>query len=186
MFAVIANGIQTICKTQRKLDMILAVYPYPKFCKCATEEEGRAWLRQHSRGNFSSNVTKYGTTSQTGYAQVEYFIWNDTAYYNIDTSRIGYLRVVTGNDMSVDARANLIKVCIKNIHLNDMSIMSHCIAIRRILKVIGSFVDVDIIVPDMSIYLAATKYTGKNYMIKGLQRDIDSRLGGVSFTVREK
>lgn len=39
MFAVVANGIQTICKTQRQLDYILAVYPYPKFKKCYTEEE---------------------------------------------------------------------------------------------------------------------------------------------------
>ena len=59
------------------------------------------------------------------------------------------------------------------------------VAVRRILKILGEYADVDIIVPDISIYLAATKYTGKNYMVRGLQQDIQNRLGAVSFTVRE-
>jgi hypothetical protein len=59
------------------------------------------------------------------------------------------------------------------------------IAIRRILIILGTIIDVDVIVPDISVYLAATKYTGRNYMIKGLQKDIADRIGGVSFTVRE-
>jgi hypothetical protein len=186
MYALVANGIQAICKTQRKLETMIAIYAYPKFCKCNTEDEARAWIRKHSRPDYANKFSRYGTTSENGYAQVEYFISKECIYYNVDTSRLGFVKVCNkGNNTSIDARSNLIKVKISNIGVDDRSIVSHVIAIRRILIILGTIIDVDVIVPDISVYLAATKYTGRNYMIKGLQKDIADRIGGVSFTVRE-
>lgn len=185
MFAVVANGIQTICRTQRQLSSIIAVYPYPKFQKCATEEEAREWLRKNARSINSAIYDKYGNTSVWGFAQIEYFISQNNIYYNIDTRKLGVIRVRPASDVKVDARQELVKVKVCNVRLDDNLIESHVVAVRRILKILGEYADVDIIVPDISIYLAATKYTGKNYMVRGLQQDIQNRLGAVSFTVRE-
>lgn len=186
MFAVVANGIQKICTSQRALDLIMAIYPYPKIAKCRNEEEAREWLRRHSRSSSSRNIKKYGDTANRGYASVEYFIYDNNIYYNIDTTLLGYLKIEnTADNVVIDARPNLIKVQITNLAVKDELIIGHVIAIRRILKIIGEFIDIDIVVPDMSIYLAATAYKGQNYMIKGLQKDIATRLGGVSFTVKE-
>ena len=69
--------------------------------------------------------------------------------------------------------------------MDDLKISSHIIAIKRVLNLLGSYVDVDITVPDMSVYLAITKYKGNNYIIHSLKNDFEKRLGGVSFTIKE-
>lgn len=51
---------------------------------------------------------------------------------------------------------------------------------------LGGFVDINLVVPDISIYLAIKQYSGKNYVIKGLQQTIAQRLGAVSITIREE
>jgi hypothetical protein len=186
MFAVIANGMQAVCKTQRKLDSILAVYPYPKFCRCSTEEEARKWLAANARAPYDPSFKKYGDTAKSGYAVVEYYIWDNTIYYNVYTGSIGFIKVFPDDGVKIDARPELLKIKVSGVRVNDLSISSHCVAIRRILKILGNIIDIDITVPDISVYLAAAKYTGKNHFIRGLQRDIADRLGGVSFTVSEK
>lgn len=185
MFAVVANGIQRICKTQRQLDFIIAVYPYAKFQKCKDEDEAREWLRRNTRKYNSLRHVKYGNTSTTGYAQIEYFIADDNIYYNIYTSKVGYIRIQADESTKVDSRYDLLKVKICNVKLDDSLINHHVIAIRRILRLLGDFIDVDIIVPDISVFLALTKYSGKNYIIRGAQKEIATRLGGVSLTIKE-
>lgn len=184
MFAVVANGIQTICKTQRQLDYILAVYPYPKFKKCSTEEEAREWIKQNTRQFNIIKYSHYGNTAISGYAIIEYFIANNNVYYNIRTEKVGYIKIQADNDIKVDSRKSLLKVKVCNVRLDNSLIAHHVIAIRRILKLLGSYIDVDIIVPDISIFLALTKYSGKNYIIKGIQKEIASRLGAVSITIK--
>ena len=183
MFAVVANGIQTICKTQRQLDYILAVYPYPKFKKCYTEEEARNWIRVNKRQFNAIKYSKYGDTATFGYATIEYFITNNNIYYNIKTEKVGYIKIQADNDIKVDSRKSLLKVKVCNVRLDDSLIAHHIIAIRRILKLLGEYRDIDIVVPDISIFLALTKYSGNNYVIRGCQRDIASRLGAVSITI---
>ena len=187
MYAVVANGIQTICKTQRQLDTIAAIYPYPKFRKFKEETEAREWLRQNTRSMNIISYNQYGETVSSGYAKIEYFIDADCVYYNIRTEKVGFIKIwCDEEDVKIDARRNLIKVRVCNLQLNNKLIFHHILAIRRILKLIGEYLDVDFVVPDSSILIAATKYTGSNYIIKGLQRDIAERLGGVSFTVKER
>ena len=186
MFAVVANGIQTICKTQRALGTIIALYPYPKFQKCSTYEEAREWIRKHSRTFTSLKRERYGDVGYCGYARIEYFIVNGFSYYNIYTRRVGQLRIDSSEYIHVDNRRNLIKVKITDTMLDDDLIQHHVIAITRILKLLGGFVDVDVVVPDVSIYLALTKYSGNDYVIRSFQRLQQSRLGGFSVTVRER
>ena len=164
----------------------MSIYPYPKFQKCFSEEEAREWLREHSRVITSEDRELYGNVVCCGYARVEYFIHGGITYYNVYTKRVGYLRIDPTEHISVDNRRELIKIKVKDTVLDDYIIQHHIIAINRILKLIGDFVDVDVVVPDLSIYLAAVKYTGKDYSIRSLQRIISNRLGGFSVTVREK
>lgn len=187
MFAVVANGMQTICYTQRQLDTILAIYPYPKFRKFSDEDTAMEWLRANTRVNDLLRYNQYGETMTRGFASVEYFIANNSIYCNVRTKKVGFIRVWTEDEnVKVDARPNMIKIKICNVVLDDEMIAHHILAIRRILRVLGEYVDVDIVLPDVSVYLAATKYKGSNYIIRGFQNDLRSRLGGVSFTIKER
>lgn len=185
VFAVIASGIQTICKTMRQVDTIVALYPYPKFKKVRDEVEARVWLRENTRKMNCLTFSKYGSTATAGYARIEYFISNNEIFYNIDTRKVGYIKVLASEEVSVDARATILKVKVRNVCLDNSMIAHHIIAIKRILKILGEYIDVDITVPDVSIFLALTRYTGNNYLIKGIQRDIEVRLGAVSITVKD-
>lgn len=184
MYALVANGIQTICRTQRQLDTMLAIYQYPKFAKCSTEEEALAWIRRHSRHVSAMCSRHYGDTSSKGYAVLRYAIKDNAVYAVLETNLLGYIRVESqSDDVRVSCSRDVIYINVIGVVLDDGMIAHHIIAIRRLLRIIGEYVDVDIVVPDMSVYLAATKYKGKNYIIKVMQKDIMSRLGGVSFTV---
>lgn len=187
MFAVVANGIQTICRTQRALDRIIAIYPYPKFAKCKTIEEARAWIMRNTRVFDNMNHHHYGNTSSSGYATIRYEITGNSIIYNIDTKRVGYIRVPTDDkDVAVDSRFDKLNVVISNVVLRNDLITHHIIAIRRILKLLGDYIDVDIVIPDISIFLAITKYSGRNYIILGLQNDIAERVGALSLTIEEE
>lgn len=70
MYAVVANGICAICKTQSQLEAIIAVYPYPKFRKVYSEEEGREWIRRHNRSRNDYKFENYGNTFGSGYVSV--------------------------------------------------------------------------------------------------------------------
>lgn len=185
MFAVVANGIQTICKTQRQLDNILALYTYPKFQKFNREEDALKWIRQHSRVSWSNIYKQYGDTSGAGFLEIKYEIQNNTIAYNIDTEQLGYIGAISDDkDVAIRNGRTSIDIIVSNVVLDDLKISSHIIAIRRVLRLLGPYVDIDVLLPDMSVYLAITEYKGKNYIIRGLKQDIASRLGGVSFTVR--
>lgn len=184
MFAVVANGFQGVCKTQRHLDMVLALYTYPKFRKVNTEEEAFKWIRENSRSFHSNRCVQYGNTASTGFLNVRYKIVDNRIEYNVDTNQVGFVNTINSNkDVIIRSGPNNFDVIIENVVLQDEKITSHIIAIKRILSVIGDYVDVNVMVPDMSVYLAITKYRGSNYIIQSLQRDIDNRLGGISFTV---
>ena len=187
MFAVVANGLQTICKTQRQLDNILALYTYPKFAKVSTEEEALRWIREHTRGVTVNYHKQYGETADFGFLNVTYEVHDseNSIHYHIDSEQLGYITAFNDDkDVAVRSGRTSTDVIVSNIVLDDMKISSHIIAVRRILMIIGSYVDVNIILPDMSVFLAITKYKGKNYNIRGLQKEIASRLGGVSFSVK--
>lgn len=183
MFAIVANGYQGICKTQRQLDAIIAIYPYPKFRKFHTTEEARQWIRMNQRSIQNTDIVNYGDTSSAGYATVKYQIRKDEVLYEVDTRLLGFVKIQQTDKVLVEARPRSLVVRYLGLALNDDLIMHHIIAIRNIMRFMGGFVDLDICVPDISIYLALTKYRGKNYMLKSAQHDMAKRLGAVAITV---
>jgi hypothetical protein len=72
----------------------------------------------------------------------------------------------------------------QKVNTDDSLISGHMTAIYQGLHLIGDFADVDIIVPDFSIFFAVTQYTGNSRYIIKVQDLIKDRLGSVSFTLK--
>lgn len=187
MYAIIASGKTTICNSQSDLQKIITIYPYAKYKFVENESQALEWIRQNQRGMYGTRVSQFGGTCQSGFIQVEYFIDGENLYYNIDLRKFGRSKVLPDEEAGilVDNREQYIKIKVINTVLNNMLISHHCIAIQRLLYIVGEFVDVDFIVPDMSVYIALTSYKGKDSTIKRIQDYIGNRVGGVSFTVKE-
>jgi hypothetical protein len=185
LFAVVANGYSGVCRSIRQLELVKAIYPYPKFVRVDTEQEAMSWLSRQSRGRWKNTISNYGNTAKTGFAVVEYFISDNNIYYNVYTDRLGFIKIAGQDDVLVDARRNLLKIVISNVVLNDVKITSHVIAVMRLFQLLGEYIDVNLIVPDVSVYLALTRYRGKSHVIKRCRDLIASRLGAVAMTIRE-
>lgn len=185
MYAFVGNGFQGIVKTQEALQVLLSLYPYPKFRKQSTEEEARKWLSINSRKYNNFKRDHYGDCCDTGFAKVEYFIYDGCLFYNIFTDKVGRLLVeAKDSDTSILRSPDNIAIKIKDTNLKEQLITHHCIALLKVLTLIGPYIDVDLVLPDMSILLAITAYTGSAYLIRSLQKTIKERIGGVSYTIR--
>lgn len=186
MYVFIANGYKGIIESKQTLDVLASIYPYPKYRKVRSREDAIRFMARYDRGAVQVSFDNYGNTDKKcGYADIVYVIDNKDLYINIDTSRVGFIRVNPSNfkDTVVDNRFNMVRIKISSINLNNELISDHCVAISSILNILGGFVDVTINIPDISIYLALTKYTGDSYIIKDVQNTIKTRLGGVSLTI---
>lgn len=186
MYAIVANGISKIVKTQREVELYAAIYPYPKFRKVSTEEEGYRFLRENSRKYNSLQHLSYGNLGVTGYMRIEYFIMDDGIYYNLYTEKLGFVKIKSQKGVKIDCRKDLIKVIVTDTRLNDFDVHQHLIAIKRILTIVGNYVNVDIIVPDISIFLAITQYKGNDYRVAGLRKLLATRLGSHGITVKQE
>lgn len=187
MYAVIASGRTKICNTRQELDLFKAIYSYVKYHYVETYAEGVEWIRQNQRDAYDVRVTNFGSSTNTGgFITIEYFITGTVILYNLDTSKFGRTYIIPDDDLvKVDNRPNLIKVKVCNTILDDMIIAHHVIAINRILRIIGEYADVNIVVPDISVYVAMTSYQGKDSTITCIREMLSRRIGGISFTVRE-
>lgn len=183
MYAVIASGIVRIVGTAEEVNILSAIYPYAKIHYAKTMDEAQQWILENSRKKYNTRVQKYGNTAWTRYIQIKYYISNNSIFYNLDIRKFGRTRIPLQDGILVDNRSNFIKVKVLNTYLNNMLIQHHALAIKRILTLLGDYCDVDIIVPDMSIYIAMTDYSGKDRILKSVSMQIKKRLGGVSFTV---
>ena len=116
---------------------------------------------------------------------MEYFICEDRVCYNFRTKKIGYLAIENNDDnVTVVNRAGVIKVTLRNIFLNDDIISNHLIAIWHGLKIIGEMIDVDVTVPDHSIFYALMTYKGTSKTINRVRSYIDNRFAKVSVSMK--
>lgn len=185
MYAFVSNEYKAIVQTQRKLDLLMSLYTYPQFKKCDTYEEAQAYLNKSTRKFIHSGIDKYGKRTDIGYISIQYFIDGNNILANIFTSKFGFIKLANvPKNVKQDASYDVLKIKICNVVLNNDLIAHHCIAITNLLKLIDDFVNVELILPDISIFLACTKYTGKNFAIKAAQDKIASRVGEVFYTIR--
>lgn len=184
-YAVVVPGISTVYERWSDVQRIIALYPYPKFRKFKTAEECWDFVKRNTYKRVYTDVVKYGDTFSELCVEMQYFIRHGAVYYNFKPKKTGYLALDCEDDsVEVINRINNIKVKMSNIELNDELITSHMIAIWHGLRIVGDFVDVNIIVPDHSIFYALMTYTGKNKIITRVRSYIDDRLANVSVTLK--
>lgn len=184
MYAVIASGVVRVVGTAEEVNILRAIYPYAKTHYAKTMEEAQQWIAMNSRRKYDTRVQKYGSTAWSRFIQITYFIADGSIFYNLDLTKFGRTRIDFEEGILVDNRPNFIKVKVLNTQLDNMLIQHHAIAVKRILTILGNYCDVDIVVPDMSVYIALTDYSGRDRILKSVKALIKERLGGVSFTVQ--
>lgn len=186
MFAFVSNEYRAVVKTQTQLNFLLSIYSYPTFKKVNTYDEAHQFFKEHERKWIDNSIKIFGKKqSKIGYISIEYFIDNENIYYNIYTNRFGNIRFNLPESIKYTIDGSLLKIKVENHNLSNAYIAHHCTAISYILKVVGKFINVDLILPNISVYMALTKYTGKNFSIKNAQRDINNHLGNVYYTIKQ-
>lgn len=184
-YAVIAPGIHTVCDKWEDVERITKLYPYPKYRKFRTTEECWNYVERYAYRRVYTDLNKYGDTFDKLYIRMEYFIRKDRVYYNFYTKKCGYITLVSDDENIVIENSNgVIKVIYMNLNLSEDRIVDHVIAIYHGLKVVGEMIDVDILVPDHSIFYALMTYKGKNRQIMRVREYIDRRMAKVSVSMK--
>lgn len=185
-YAVIVPGISTVFKDWKDVERICALYPYPKFRKFKTEEECWEYVRRHTTKRVYTDITKYGDTFDKLCVTMEYFICEDKVCYNFRTKSIGYIAIESKDEsVTITNRNGVIKATLNSIYLNADIISNHLIAIWHGLKIIGDYIDVDVKVPDHSIFYALMTYKGNNKTINRVRDFIDNRFAKVSVSMKD-
>lgn len=183
MFAVVAPGLKGIYEDPATIDKILALYPYTKFRKFATEEECWDFLNRFENNRGVEVITNFGDTFDFQHVVMTYYIHNSNLYYNFDTKGLGTLRL-SSDKAVIENRTNLVKAMLPNVIVNPNTISGHIIAIYHGIQLLGDYIDVEVVVPDHSIFYAMHSYTGDNRAIRRLRNYTAERVGKVSVTLR--
>lgn len=188
MYAFVSNEYKGIVYTQRQLDKLLGIFTYPEFKKVSTMEEADSYFLLKNRQQIESqHIYKYGKREGVDSLsiRVEYFIDDNSIYANLDTSKCGFIKFgELPDNVTQDATYDLIRLKIRNVNLDDRLIAHHCAAIQYIVRLIDPIISLEVELPDISVYLALTKYTGKNYVIKRTQSIIQKRYSPVCYTIK--
>lgn len=185
MFAFVSNEYQGILYDKQHVKLLSSIYSYPKVQYCRTEEECRDFIRKNPRHLYGDGKKKAGWKKDTAYIRVEYFVDDQTIYANLYTDHFGYVLLnIRDPNILQSASYDMIKLKISNVNVNDTSISSHCVAIQYIVQLLSPIVNVQIIVPDLSIYLALTEYTGRNAAIKRTKQLLNNRIGKVALLLK--
>lgn len=185
MYAFVSNEYRSIVYSQRQLDFLCSIYTYPQFKKVENELEAKRFFTKCNRKFIESGLNKYGRDTDIGYISIQYFVGDNNIYANVFTNNFGFIKLKDlPNNVKQDASYDLLKIKICNVRLDDRLISHHCIAISNILRLFDEYINIELMLPDISMYLACTKYRGKNYSINNLQGMLNSRMGNVFYTMR--
>lgn len=183
MYAVVAPGISGVYTNWSEVERIKALYPYPKWCKCNSEEEAQAWLRRNTYNKKLSSIYNYGNTFDNLYIDVKYKISTDCVYYVLDCKRIGNIRLHT--KAYIEYKGNNIYIKLPNIYLSNETIAGHMSALHNLLQIVGDYVDLNIELPYYAIFYCLTVYSrGNNRQVQLVKKLIDNRLGAVAFSLK--
>lgn len=184
-YGYVGGGIKTVLRSWEEVERLRIMHPYSSYRKRYTEEAAWKWVNSRGHINSTFSVNKYGETFKKHFMRMEYIISKNCVYYNFDFGSIG--RAILADLPSncvVENRTNLIKLKVNDVHLGD-SILDHLSAIHIGLDAIGPFYDIDIVVPDHSIFYALSIYDGEERRIRRVLTAISQRLGKVSLTLND-
>lgn len=186
MYAFVSNEYRSVVHTQRQLDFLCSIYSYPKFKMVNTMAEAKEFFNSNDRQFFTPSLNKYGKVDDIGYISIQYFIDGNNIYVNVFTKNFGFIKLSNiPSNVKQDASYDLLKLKICNVVLDNNLIAHHCTAIRNILSLFDSYINMELILPDVSVYLACTKYKGRNFSIQNLQGVLKSRMGVTFYTIKK-
>lgn len=184
-YGYVGPDLKTVFPSFKPIERLRILYPYSAYKKFDSEGAAWDWVQKRGSRKLFSNVRKYGDIFDHHYVTVEYFIQPDCVCYNIKTKDIGYIKVVSQDpDVSIENRTDVIKVRIRGLELNNDLIISHMIAIYQVLNLLGTFVDVELCVPDHSIFYALTRYTGSDRRLNKVLKYMKERKGNFAVTMK--
>ena len=180
------KGISLVTDNYSEIDLLQTLLPYSSYRKFYTHEEAYSFVSNKEVEDFEITMNTYGDVFDNLHVTVTYFITDEGLYFNIDTSKLGDVRFTsTSSDVVIENSFDNTRVYISSLKLDDDRISSHAIAIYKILQVIGDLLDVNIVVPNHSIYYMLTAYTGTKITISRLLRLIEQRSGNVAVTLNK-
>ena len=187
MWAFVSNEYQGIVKTKDTLKIYCLIYSYPSYKRVPDEKAGYEYIASKKRSFYHGLSKNMSWVKDSGHIRMEYFIQDNSVYANLYTDKFGYVYLSNKRrNMKQTVSFDLIKVKLENMMLKDNSIQSHCYAIMSILNLFSGFINVVIVVPDLSVFLALTQYTGKNKSVRMVQEELKCREGKVALVLNGK
>ena len=159
MYAVVAPGLHGIYYNWKDVERIHALYPYAKWGKFYNEQDAQEFIKRNTNHHVVKQLYNYGDTLSDLYIDAKYKITNECLFFVFDTKRVGRVRILS-EDAVVEYKGSKIYVRLSNIKLSDLTISSHMSAIYTMLHLLGDYVDVNISLPNFSVYYALTTYSG--------------------------
>lgn len=178
MWAFVSNEWQGIIYSRNTLQLYRDLYTAVSYTKIADEDEGNKFIRNKQR----KFIFGYGTDTRwlktQSYLRVEYFVLDGQILVNIYTDKFGYIALAeTRNNVVQSVSYDCIRVKIFNVNLRQNSIQDNCLAALSILNLFNPMINVLLIAPDLSVYLALTCYKGYNKVICNTASRMKSREG---------
>jgi len=185
-YGFVGGTIRTVFNDYKKIERLAIIYPYCSYRKFYDEADAWRWVGTHGSRKITSNIYKYGKTFDKHFVTFEYKIANASVYANITTKNLGYVKLLSDdNNVVIDNRTGSIYLEIKDLDLNPDLVLSHLIAIYNVLDLLGNFVDVEVVLPNHSIFFALTKYTGNSRALLRVIEKIKKRKGGLAWTLKD-
>lgn len=185
-YGFVGGPIKNVFDDWKKVERLALIYPYASYRKFKTSGEAWTWISTRGSKKITDSVVKYGNLFKEHYVTVDYIISTDSVFFNIKTSKLGYVKLFSSDPtVIIENRTGLIMVEIKGLTLNPSLIHSHLIAIQNILQLLGPFVDVEVILPNHGVFYAVTHYTGDSRMILRITEYVKHRTGNVAWTLKE-
>lgn len=185
-YGFVSPGIRIITANYDDIRDLIDIVQYPKFMKFRTKDEAIKFVADNTMEFRLQRLKKYGECFDNLYATVEYFISGTSVYYNVFTDRLGNVDLsdtIVDDSMIVERRNGLLMIEIKEINLDNNLIMSHAIAIQKILEILGTFIDVELVIPNHSIYYLINSYSGDYRPYRRVIDFINSRKGRLCLTM---
>lgn len=182
-YGLVAPGYKTITTDYQMVERAKVFYPYLKWRKFTTSEAALEFISRNYTDKRVKMIRNYGDTFNDLYISAKYTIANNSVYYELDTRRVGNFRIIAPSAL-VEYRAGRVYIKMENAYLDPNSISGNMSAIFHLLDIVGECIDVNLMLPNFSIYYALTQYKRGNIRpIRLVQDKIASRLCKVAFTL---
>ena len=184
-YGIAGPGVRMVTEKWKTVADLAAIVPYCSYRKFDTSQEAWNFINSRRQFKFDNYLRKYGDTFDSPYISLKYIIYGDTAYYTIKTEKFGNIRIDIP-DLYIKYKANTILIKKDFDYLDNNSILDHIKVIGAGIALFGEFIDIDVVVPDNSIFYACFSYNGESEVIRKYREVIDNRMARISYSMEVK